>query len=108
MVLIPLLFLGISSTLEKQFLLLSFALIVENKYYGISYGFHGSSLNFGASLGPLLFGYIRDLTINDSNGNLCSFLVIISFEILKMILIITIYIYDRKNGNKLLCNTQEE
>ena len=46
----------------------SIAFVVNKKHYGVAYGIYQSTTDFGATFGPIIFGYIRDVSMSDMSG----------------------------------------
>ena len=95
--LIPLGFLAVGYSFCSTFLFSCTGFIVKKQYYGIAYGVIQCGIDFGGVFGPLIFGLIKDSTLNVMDGYFWSLIEILGFIGFNLITSLVILVLDFKN-----------
>jgi len=91
---LPLGFFAFGYSLSSTFVFSSIAFIVDRKFYGVAYGVVQCAMDFGATFGSTIFGFIKDISLSVMEGYFWPLIETATFQTLNLILALSILILD--------------
>ena len=104
---LPLAFWAIGYSMGVTFIFSSIAFVVDKKYYGVAYGLYQSSMDLGGTVGPIVFGCLRDSCISDLAGFFWPLMETAGLQTCDLMLAILILLLD-SYGMKVLSQKRQK